>query len=316
MAGKRKVFAVGAMILLLLGTIMTACGSSASVEESKDARTVVDARGKNVVLPARMERIVFIGNSIDDLFVLGIAPVGANLQNMTKGVYDERMESIVDVGHPGDAERILALNPDLIIASINVMDAQGMESLEAIAPTVAYEHGKSLYDRLRFFGEVLDKREEVETWIAGYEAKVEQAWSELASTVPAGSTASVFIYEGKTFYIMGNRGLPLTLFNERHGFAPAGKTADLIRDGEPFVDISSELLPEYAGDYIFFINSADDEDNQFVDEFLRSSFAQSLPAVRNGKVFHVDSKWNHDGAIVREQLLNELKTILQPNSAS
>ncbi|WP_139992344.1 ABC transporter substrate-binding protein [Paenibacillus paridis] len=63
-------------------------------------------------------------------------------------------------------------------------------------------------------------------------------------------------------------------------------------DGEEFgAALTLELLPEYAGDYIFTSNWGWDDGNP--DVVYGSKLWESLPAVKNNQVYFIDAKGSY-----------------------
>ncbi|UZM99722.1 ABC transporter substrate-binding protein [Lysinibacillus sp. MHQ-1] len=89
------------------------------------------------------------------------------------------------------------------------------------------------------------------------------------------------------------------------------KFKKILDDGTGFAEISTELLPEYAGDRIFILTPVDDEAKQSTKEMMDSPIWKSLPAVKNGHVYMIDIQKSDSDASTREWLLTELPTMLK-----
>jgi len=73
--------------------------------------------------------------------------------------------------------------------------------------------------------------------------------------------------------------------------APAIIQEKLI-DGDEFgADLTLELLPEYAGDYIFTSNWGWDDGN--ADVVYESKLWKTLPAVKNNQVYFINEKGSY-----------------------
>src|SRR4030095_2638998 len=96
-----------------------------------------------------------------------------------------------------------------------------------------------------------------------HSAKTAEMWKQLHENgIKEGETASVFtMYPGNRLFIMAGTGLPQFLY-ERGGFKPTPIIQDIINKEQGFVEISAELLPEYAADRIFILNPVDPEAQQ------------------------------------------------------
>jgi iron complex transport system substrate-binding protein len=69
--------------------------------------------------------------------------------------------------------------------------------------------------------------------------------------------------------------------------APPIIQKEAIDSGQGWAKLSLELLPEYAGDYIFISGWTGEENAAPVFE---GSIWDSLPAVQNNRVYHEDSR--------------------------
>ncbi|MGM0711634.1 ABC transporter substrate-binding protein [Brevibacillus parabrevis] len=97
----------------------TAKGAAATTQPTGDSqkqtRLYKDFMNREVEIPAHAERVIFIGNTAGDLLALGVKPVGLNMIDAKPTVFGGELQGVEDVGHPGDPEKMLALNPDLIM---------------------------------------------------------------------------------------------------------------------------------------------------------------------------------------------------------
>ncbi|MBD2866669.1 ABC transporter substrate-binding protein [Paenibacillus oceani] len=282
---------------------------SAKAEATKPAvRTITDYTKRKLDIPAEPKKIVYVGSSPGDFFVLGVKPVGATLGVISSQiVYPELLGGIEDIGSSEpNLEKMTMLEPDLILFDGVVYDGKA-EALGKIAPAVAYDSAAPMYERLRFMAEVTGKQMEAENWITGYEAKVKTVLDRLQTSPD--DTASVLLQLGKQLYVMGNRGLAVTVFDVL-GFTPSPKVKEIIDDSKRFITVSSEVLPEYTGDWLFLLSNNSEETVAAKKALTDSAIWNSLPAVKNGQVYAFESKWNFDDPITRERLLDELTRIM------
>ncbi|MDF2724185.1 MAG: hypothetical protein K0Q59_3860 [Paenibacillus sp.] len=177
-----------------------------------------------------------------------------------------------------------------------------------IAPTVSYSTTVPMYERLRHIANVVNKKAEAEAWITAYEAKAKSTVQKL-KTSPS-DTATVLLLLGKQMYVMGKSGFSVTLFDVLN-IKPTPKVTSIIDESKRFVAISSEVLPEYMGDWIFLLsNQSNEETAATTKALLDSGIWKAVPAVKEGKVYSFDSKWNFDDPITRERLLEELPRVM------
>ncbi|WP_416150155.1 ABC transporter substrate-binding protein [Salipaludibacillus sp. HK11] len=310
----------GITIILSLTLLLSACSGATNMNEVKDesdnasnkvltesdpitTRTFNDYLENEVEIPVSPERVVILSSTPGDLLTLGVYPVGASLTVIeSQVVYPELLEDIEDLGSGEfNFEKMVTLDPDLILID-GIVYADSYSRLSKIAPTVAFDSNMSMYDRLRLLADLTGKEKEAEDWIATYEAKAEDVMGELDQN--EGVTASVMLVIGEDLFVMGNRGIAVTLFDVL-GYKPALKVQELIEANERFVKVSEEVLPDYAGDWIFVL--AEEQEKTVVTD---SSVWQSIPAVEEGNVIFLDRKWNFDDPITRERLLSELVDLM------
>ncbi|UKS29325.1 ABC transporter substrate-binding protein [Paenibacillus sp. HWE-109] len=314
------------VILLALTTLMialvAACGTKVEKSTLKDAteqskaepatRKITDSKGHTVVIPTQAKKIVYTGSDLGDLLALGVKPAGATLGVIAKQVaYPDLLVGIEDIGDvSANLEKVLSLEPDLIL-----MDSGGTyykstdyDALNKIAPTVTYDRLPT-FERLLVIGDIIGKKQVAEKWIQDFKGKVAGMKGKL--TVKEGETATVFIRLGKEFYVMGNSGFSTILYDTL-GYKPAPKVKQtLIDKNERFSDVSNEVLPEFAGDYLFVLTDDNEAARAAADSFTNASVFKSLKAVVNKQVYYIPTKWNFDDPITKDRLLDELPKIMK-----
>ncbi|OWA33397.1 hypothetical protein B9G55_22255 [Saccharibacillus sp. O16] len=244
----------------------------------------------DVTIPAHPQRIIDLtGSSIGDLLALGVQPVAAIRDSLQNPYHKGMLDKVTDLGSPPSAEKILAQNPDLIIA-FDYLEPENYEQLQKIAPVVRLKYGALPPQELLLeFGKITGKEAEAQEWVDQWEAKIAEIKPKIQAVV-GDRTVSILQPYAKGIYAWGNKG-------GRGGeilYDDLGlKAPDIIRetliDGEGFGgDLSLEKLPDYAGDYIFTSNWGwDDGDANVV---YKSSVWKSLDAVKNNRVFWMDPK--------------------------
>ncbi|WP_054024000.1 ABC transporter substrate-binding protein [Bacillus sp. FJAT-28004] len=312
----------------LMGSILLACGSNsansgntasptaeatkapaATEQAAETTRSFTDWSKHVVEVPVTPQRVIFHGETTGDLLALGVKPVGV-MQDIIKGtVFEQQLTDVEDVGFPLSVEKSLTLQPDLIIFSNS--DEQQYEVISKVAPTVTFNSFATLEERMRTLGDLLNKKQEAEDWLAEHAVKTAEMWKQIHdSGIKEGETASVFtMYPGNRLFIMAGTGLPQFLY-EKGGFKPTPIIQDIIDKEQGFVEISSELLPEYAADRIFILNPVAPDAQQSTNELMKSDIWLKLPAVKNGQVYNLDLLKASSDALSREWLIEELPKAL------
>jgi AraC-like DNA-binding protein len=256
--------------------------------------TLTDWTGHQVQAPKQPKNIVYLGECVEDLQVLGIVPGG--------------YKDLSSTNARNLAEEAAALQPDLMI--LTQSNERLYSQIAEIGPTLTHNTHDSLENRLITLGEWLDRRKEAASWINGYKTAVEGMWSKLRLAVRPGETASVITIErGEKLFVMGALGLSAFLFHPA-GFQPAGRTAEIVQTGRPYREITTNALQHYTGDRIFVVRSRDEQSSKALDRMLSSELWQRLPAVERGCCYVLEESWNDGSALAQQRLVRLLPKLL------
>ncbi|QGQ94249.1 hypothetical protein EHS13_04665 [Paenibacillus psychroresistens] len=275
-------------------------------------RSFIDSKDHTIEIPTHAKKIVYTGSDLGDLLALGVKPAGAALGVIASQVaFPDLLTGIEDIGDvKANLEKVLSLEPDLILMDSGgtYYESKDYDALNKIAPTVAYDRLPT-FERLLVMGDILGKKQEAEDWINAFKIKVAGIKDQVA--VKEGKTASVYIRLGKDFYVMGNSGFATILYDTL-GYTPATMVKqNLIDKKENFADLTKELLPEYAGDYLFVLTDEDETARAAADSFTNDAVFKSIKAVANKQVYYIPTKWNFDDPITKDRLLDELPNIMK-----
>ena len=137
-------------------------------------------------------------------------------------------------------------------------------------------------------------------------------WQQLQPYIKRGETASVFIFDhGDRLFVMGTIGISSALYHP-FGFRPVDKIQEVLDAGQGFSEISTALLPAYAGDRVFMILHDQPDSSQAANELMSSPLWQNLPAVQQGHVYLIEAAmWNLNDALTKEKLLDVLPMLLR-----
>ncbi|WP_128103027.1 ABC transporter substrate-binding protein [Paenibacillus sp. DCT19] len=302
----RSKLPIGIALLLCLTLLVSACsrpattnggaGSAAPTVSNTTNTAAGTATGSpelitysaingEVQIPKNPQRIVMVAGAFTGhLLALGLKPVGAgdeSFNNYTEG----KLDNVVNIGNDVPYEQIMELQPDLIIVW---NDPETIEKLSKIAPTVAVEYGKPLREQLMDFGQMTGREEQAKAWIAEWDAKINE-YKPLVKQVVGDSTVSIFDSgSAKEFYAYGSfgRGGDI-IYGEFDLKAPPIIQKEAIDSGKGWAKLSLELLPQYAGDYIFISGWTGDEKASSIFE---GNIWDNLPAVQNNHVYVEDSR--------------------------
>ncbi len=310
MATKREKGGMLGVLLLSFGLILSACGgnnggsssaspspsasqsaaetagASASHTEEGQASPETPAfrefdtvKGK-IQIPNKPQRVVtdYYGGELiaAGLKVIGVEPLTFNNPFLKEGLQD-----VEDVGEPLNLEKILELEPDLIV----VMNDTQYEALSKIAPTVhiPYNTAKNIYETTKLFADLAGTPEVAEQVIGEFEAKAKEARERLKEVVDEKATVGIYeLVNDGSFWIFGdNAGRGGQVFYNALGYAMPHPD----KEGEQTLQLSMEVLPEYAADYMFLTVYDPDHTGEALRKLQESAIWRNLPAVQNNRLF-------------------------------
>ena len=270
--------------------LLTACqsnesGSESAAEEDEPQTFVYKATNGDIEIPSDVENIVLLADSYFGYFeTLGVRPIAATQQVFDSSILAEYTDGVENLEDGTSIERILELDPDLIITWAGM---ENEEQLEQIAPTIAIQYGEFTYkEQLQEFGKMLGEEDKADTWIAEWEEQVEEVRTEINDAV-GDQTVSIVQPFAKEIHAFGDsfgRGGEV-IYNELELKAPDVVQKEAIDSGIGYVTVSLEALPDVAGDYIFTAPWMEGEGDDMYD----SSIWKDLPAVSEGRVFEFDA---------------------------
>lgn len=276
-------------ILLLSLLLLSACGSSTAKPESDTSSpnsnsaepTTITYQSENgpVEVPANPQRVVVLSSFAGNVMALGVNLVGVD----SWAKQNPRFEQLKDVAEVSDEslEKIIELDPDLIIGLSTI---NNIDKLKEIAPTVTYTYGKVDYLTQHLeIGKLLNKEKEATAWVEDFKKRASEAGEEIKAKIGADKTVSVIENFNKQLYVYGNnwgRGTEI-LYQEMKLNMPEKVKESALEPG--YYALSTEVLPEYAGDYMILSKNSE-TDNSFQD----TETYKNIPAVKNNQVFEVN----------------------------
>ncbi|CAI6082793.1 AraC family transcriptional regulator [Cohnella sp. JJ-181] len=270
-----------------------AASSPASAESSASGtRTYVDSQG-SVTIPVHPERIVDLtGSAIGNLLELGIKPIAATDASMQSPYHKDQLAGVVNLGEGSDFEKILSLQPDLIVV-FDYLEAAQYDKLAEIAPVVRLAYGADRpAELLKKFGDFTGRGDQAQSWIDEWNRKIERVKPQIVETV-GDRTVSILQPYAKGIYAWGDKGGRggEILYGDLGLKAPPIIQQKLIDGPEFGANLSLEQLPDYAGDYIFTSNWGWDDGNPEV--VYGSALWKGLPAVKEGRAYFIDAKGSY-----------------------
>ncbi|MGN0062685.1 MAG: ABC transporter substrate-binding protein [Nocardioides sp.] len=245
--------------LAAVGLLLTAagCGSGGGdAQASGETRTVTDAEGTEMKVPAAPERVVALSEpTLDGVLALGVEPVGTVTGRGQSTVPAYLADAAADIPVLGGVaqpnyEAIGKADPDLILVdgtSIN-NNPEAISILRKVAPTyVTGFAGGDWRDNFTHVGQALGMDDEVEDVVAAYDQEVGEAKEQLGGY--ADSTFSIVRWQGGSAALILKE-LPGGQALEDLGLTrPEGQDRRGRGHSEP---VSLENLSEIDADYLFF----------------------------------------------------------------
>lgn len=250
----------------------------------------------------RRRQIITIGYA-GTMLAFGIKPLGETGKYLESPYIKDHVSEIKNIGGKDgisvSVEKILELKPDLIVSMTN--DSKEYEKLSKIAPTVVYPFGtfKDARDEMKTFGKLLGKEKEAREWTKTFNQKMKAARAKIKDASVQGETFSLIGAYAKSLYVYGAYGYRggEAIYTQLGLTPPESVKKDAIDTADGYKAISFEVLPKYAGDYIF----VDESYNGKLDQ--DNPVWTSLDAVKKGKVFFLDPDrfWPYDPNAVQAQ---------------
>ncbi|AOP16013.1 iron ABC transporter substrate-binding protein [Bacillus licheniformis] len=292
-------------LLLAFAVFLSGCQSGqkqAASEKNEEKTRVVKTINGNVTVPANPKRVVTIGYA-GTMLAFGIKPLGETGKYLGSPYIKDQVSGIKDIGGKDgfsvSVEKVLELKPDLIVSMTN--DSKEYEKLSKIAPTVVYPFGtfKDARDEMKTFAKLLGKEKEAREWTKTFNQKMKAARAKIKDASVKGETFSLIGAYAKSLYVYGAYGYRggEAIYTQLGLTPPESVKKDAIDTADGYKAISFEVLPKYAGDYIF----VDESYNGKLDQ--DNPVWASLDAVKKGKVFFLDPDrfWPYDPNAVQAQ---------------
>ncbi|WP_342514732.1 ABC transporter substrate-binding protein [Sporosarcina sp. FSL K6-1522] len=288
-------------ILATLASVLMACNKPSSTEkepETIETREFETAKGV-VEIPSKPLRIV------TDFYGGELLSVGANVIGVEPTAFDnpfikDLLKDAVEIGQPVNVEKVLELEPDLIV----VMYDENYEQLSEIAPTIHIPYGTAtnIQETVKIFEDITGNHEEAAQFISKFDQKAKEGREKLAGIIAADATFGLYELTDKgDLWIFGDnagRG-GQALYNALELNMPHENST-----AEQTLQLSMEVLPEYAADYMFLTAYDPEKRGEALNALKDSPIWQGLDAMKNNQVFYndFDTYYRYDPIAIYEQI--------------
>ncbi|MCV9952299.1 ABC transporter substrate-binding protein [Paenibacillus sp. BT-177] len=311
-------------LVVFLMVVLAACGNAASNNQTNEKtgtdtlngqsksvamREYVDATGNKINIPANPQRVVTT-QYLDAMLALGVKPAGAASHLLEGDYLKGKIDRVADIGNPTNVEKVLELQPDLIITT-EYTTPEVKEQLEKIAPTVVVSFGEGdVFEQLRNVAAVLDKDKEAEQWIASFNKKAEESRKKLAGKFKKDETVTIYMaYDKNVLRVYGARNVGHVIYRSLELNPPEYIRQKLAKDPRfnyVYDVISTEKLPELSGDRIIMLVYDEATKDGMMKEIEQSALWRNLPAVKNHKVYFIKADpWFTYSPLAIDQSLDE-----------
>ncbi|WP_256757434.1 helix-turn-helix domain-containing protein [Cohnella sp. WQ 127256] len=312
--------AFGAMMLLCTSLILSACqagnntGTPTSLPASTDTATDSTAVETRIYehlkgqteIPVKPQRVVSLFH-LGELMALGVKPVGSTTFILKNPLLSDTSD-IADVGVPPNAEKILTLEPDLIVTTAPFAEAfeGGYEALSKIAPTIVVEQYNDPVKDVEMFGDILGKQEEAQQWNETFATKIAEYREKINPFIGADETFSILNVRSGALYIYGDTNMGGNIIYKYLGLKPTEKVETDVIKGETW-EISAEVIPDFIGDRLFLaVNEGAEKEMKEVEKLIQNS-----PAGKAGWIYKIDfDKFLPSDPISVEQQLDIIVNLL------
>ncbi|QJD86288.1 AraC family transcriptional regulator [Cohnella herbarum] len=289
--------AFGAMMLLCTTLLLNACQSNgntgtpasqpASVEAATDStagetRIYEHLKGQTEI-PVKPRRVVSLFH-LGELIALGVKPVGSTTFILKNPLLSDTSD-IADVGVPPNAEKIMSLEPDLIVTTAPFAEAfeGGYEALSKIAPTIVVEQYNDPIKDVEMFGDILGKQEEARKWNETFATKIAEYKEKISPFIGADETFSILNVRPGAYYIYGDTNMGGNILYKYLGLKPTDKVETDVIKGETW-EISAEVIPDFIGDRLFLaVNEGAEKELKEAEKLIQNS-----PAGKTGRIYNID----------------------------
>ncbi|MFC5475414.1 ABC transporter substrate-binding protein [Paraherbaspirillum soli] len=280
------------ILLSLMFALLTAASAFGA------ERSIVDAAGRTVVVPAQPQRLLALSElDLDALLALKIKPVGATAGRGQSGMpryLGSAAAGLASVGNFGSPvlDLVIGLQPDLILVG-GLPDPELLAQLGKIAPTVvSYKPGDDWQAALRRIAAVVGRPAQADAFLSEYRSRAEALRGRLGSQADATVSVVRWNPQGPS-YMLKDAFASLVLADLKLR-RPAAQMQPGAAHSPP---LSLEALSKIDGDWLFVGTlSAGGQASDALAAARQSPAFRQLGAVRNGHMVAVDgSLWTSPG---------------------
>lgn len=298
---KRIISLVGAAVLSF--SLLTGCGNTST--------TMTDREGNEFTLPNKVEKIISTAPSNTEVLVeLGLSDKLVAVDKYSadvEGISDDIPQ--IDFRNP-DAESIISLEPDMIIASGHnkVGDEDPFQLVKDAGITVVYIPSSTsidgIYEDIDFIADITGTEKEGKELVENIKKEVEEVKA-IGDTITDKKKVYFEIGSGSALYSFGNS----TFLNEMIEIIGA---ENIFKDQESWISPSPESVIDANPDVIL-TNMADTNGVSAVDDIKNRDGWDSITAVKEDQVYKIDKNSSSRPSQNIIKALKEMAKAIYPN---
>jgi iron complex transport system substrate-binding protein len=274
-------------------------------------KTVTDAMGHEVIVPANPQRV--LASYLEDYLVaLGVTPVAQwSVPNGIQDYLAAELKDVPTISYDLPLEAVTSFTPDFHIVQSESSVQNGLyDQLNKIAPTYVLgdEISKDWRKTLLKIGELLNKTPEAEAALTAYDQKAADAKAEISAAIGDDSVAILWLVS-KNFYIVDEtRSSGAVLYGDLGLTLPNLVTEIPAESRATWNPISLEKLSELTADHIILVNSDKADGAEITD----GPIWKGIPAVKAGNVheFSAATSWLYSGPVANSKTIDDVLSSL------
>ena len=284
----RKIGIIAAFLCLAAAAVFLLWPQEQASPEPKE-RTVTDSTGRTVTLPSHPQRVVILNPSNLDLYVAAGGAdniVGKPTSQVLSETVKEKTASAEEVGiiHQPDIEKILALQPDLVIGT-NVPFHTGLVETLGNAGVPLYiqalDDVPSLLSTLDFYGKLTGHEEDARAQAAVIQEKLDAVKTRAEGRTPP---KNLLVFGSPDSFNMGTSKCFTGGLIDMLG---GGNIADRAEGDGGYLPLSMEFVARENPAVIFIIvhGPAETLEPKMRRDLQESEAWADVDAVKNGRVY-------------------------------
>lgn len=298
----RKVLSFFVALSLVLISL-TGCNAQKEENNKREFVTIKDSDGTEVTIANKPERIIsLVPSSTEIIYALGL---GEKIVGVT--TYDDYPEDVKSKEKIGDltvnTEKVVSLNPDLIIA--NSLNGDAIERLRNLGLTVLVADAKTLndvYTTIEMIGKATGASNKSAEMVASMKKDVEEI-KNIVKEIPQDKKPKVWIEINEELFTTGKGTFMHEIIEMAGGI-------NIASDLEGWKQFTEEEIIQRNPDVI--LNTYAHMNSNAAKQIKERTKWQKMNAVKNGKVYDVDSNRMSRPSPRIIEGLKEVANILHP----